>query len=130
MIFALLVHDAPVGRHSSQVAYRFASELLAGGHTLFRVFFFGDGVHHSTRLNLTPGNETDLPQRWSRLAAEHGVDLVSCVGSALRRGIVDEAQARQHALEAVSLRDGFELSGLGQLVEASIRCDRLVVFGG
>lgn len=130
MIFALLVHDAPVGRHSSQAAYRFAHELLASGHALFRVFFFADGVHNSTRLNISQGNETDLPLLWSRLAAEHGVDLVSCVGSGLRRGIIDAAQARQHGIEAASLREGFELSGLGQLVEANIRCDRIVVFGG
>lgn len=130
MIFALLVHDTPIGRQSSQAAYRFACEVLARGHTLFRVFFFADGVHNSTRLNVPQGNEANLPQLWSELAEAHGIDLVSCIGSALRRGIVDATEASRHDLAGASLRDGFELSGLGQLVEAHIRCDRLVVFGG
>lgn len=130
MIFSLLVHASPVGRHSSRAAYRFANELVLRGHTLFRVFFFADGVYNGTQLNITPASETDLPLLWSQLADKHGVDLVDCIGSALRRGIVDATQASQHGLAGVSLREGFELSGLGQLVEAHLRSDRLVVFGG
>ena len=130
MIFSLLVQESAVGRQSSHAAYRFACALLARGHTLYRVFFFADGVHNSSALNCAASGEADLPALWQQLATEHGVDLVSCVSSARRRGIVDEREAARHALGAASLRQGFELSGLGQLVEASIRSDRIVDFGG
>ncbi len=130
MIFSLLVQESAVGRQSSHAAYRFACALLARGHTLYRVFFFADGVHNSSALNCAASGEADLPALWQQLATEHGEDLVSCVSSALRRGIVDEREAARHALGAASLRQGFELSGLGQLVEASIRSDRIVDFGG
>jgi tRNA 2-thiouridine synthesizing protein D len=43
---------------------------------------------------------------------------VVCVAAALRRGIV-----------ADSLAPGFRISGLGQLIDAGIKSDRLVVFG-
>jgi tRNA 2-thiouridine synthesizing protein D len=43
---------------------------------------------------------------------------VVCVAAALRRGIRDE-----------NLAKGFRISGLGQLVEAGIQTDRVVVFG-
>ena len=56
---------------------------------------------------------------WSRLGRQHGMDLVECVGAALRRGVKDGG-----------LAEGFRISGLGQLVEAGIQADRLVVFGG
>jgi tRNA 2-thiouridine synthesizing protein D len=130
MIFSLLVQEGAVGRQSSHAAYRFACELVARGHTLYRVFFFGDGVLNSTRLGCATGNDADLPRLWQSLAEEHGVDLVSCVSSALRRGIVDAQQAERYGLDGASLRAGFELSGLGQLVEACIRSDRVVDFGG
>jgi tRNA 2-thiouridine synthesizing protein D len=130
MIFSLLVQEGPVGRQSTHAAYRFARELIARGHTLYRVFFFSEGVLNSTRLDCAPGGDASLPRLWQELAAEHGVDLVSCVGSALRRGIVDEQQAARHGLDASSLRGGFELSGLGQLVEACLRSDRVLDFGG
>jgi len=52
------------------------------------------------------------------LGKEHNIDLVVCIAAALRRGIKEEV-----------LQDGFRISGLGQLVEAGIENDRLVVFG-
>jgi len=130
MIFSLLVQESATGRQSGHTAYCFARELVARGHTLYRVFFYGNGVYNGTRLNCPAGGEANLPALWQALAAEHGVDLVSCVGSALRRGIVDAQQASRHGLDGASLRDGFDLSGLGQLVEACIRSDRVLDFGG
>jgi len=130
MIFSLLVQQSAFGRQSSYSAYRFARELIEEGHTLYRVFFFGDGVHHGSALNCPAAGDLDLPGLWQALAQTHGVDLVTCVSSALRRGIIDEQQAQRHGMKHASLRSGFELSGLGQLVEASIRSDRLIDFGG
>jgi len=129
MIFSLLVQESP-GRASSQAALRFAITLIEEGHTLFRVFFFRDGVFNATRLNCPLTGEPDLPRQWQRLAEDHKVDLVACVSSALRRGIVDSAEAARHKLDGTSLRDGIELSGLGQLVEACVRSDRMLTFGG
>jgi tRNA 2-thiouridine synthesizing protein D len=56
--------------------------------------------------------------RWGKLNEEHGVDLVVCVAAALRRGIREE-----------NLAKGFRISGLGQMVEAGVKTDRLIVFG-
>ena len=52
------------------------------------------------------------------MAENHGVELIVCVAAAMRRGINDDL------LEA-----GFQISGLGQLIEAGIEADRLVTFG-
>jgi tRNA 2-thiouridine synthesizing protein D len=129
MIFSLLVQQGPVGSPSSLAAYRFATAALAGGHTLLRVFFYGDGALHATRFAQPAAGQPELSQCWQELAREHGIDLVACVGSALRRGIVDTREAQRQKLEGSSLRDGFELSGLGQLVDAALRSDRLLSFG-
>ena len=129
MIFSLLVQQGPVGHDSSLAAYRFATAALAGGHTLLRVFFYGDGALHATRFSLPAAGEPDLPQYWQQLAQEHGIDLVACIGSALRRGMVDAREAARQQIEGSSLREGFELSGLGQLVDATLRSDRVLSFG-
>jgi tRNA 2-thiouridine synthesizing protein D len=63
-------------------------------------------------------DDRNLVSLWSDLGQEHKIDLVVCVAAALRRGIKDEI-----------LEEGFRISGLGQLVEAGIQADRLVVFG-
>jgi tRNA 2-thiouridine synthesizing protein D len=130
MIFSLLVLEGPVGYSSSLSAYRFTEAALRDGHTVFRVFFFGDGALHATRLERLPAGEPDLPRLWQDLAAAHRVDLVACVGSALSRGIVDSRESARAGLDAANLRQGYELSGLGQLVEATLRSDRVLSFGG
>jgi tRNA 2-thiouridine synthesizing protein D len=130
MLFALIVHGGPSGAASSLAALRFADALLAGGHTIARVFFHGDGAAHGNAMLITPPSETDIPARWQVLSQQHGVELLACVGSATRRGVVDQREATRHDLSGASLREGFELAGLGQLVDAALRCDRVISFGG
>ncbi len=130
MLFALLVHGGPTGAPSSLAALRFAESLLAGGHSIARVFFHGDGAALGNVMLVSPASETDLPDGWQALARQHGVELLACVGSATRRGVLDTREAARHGLPASTLREGFELAGLGQLVDAALRCDRLISFGG
>ena len=118
MKFGILVNEGPFTHQASDSAYRFAEAVLARGHEVYRVFFYSDGVYNSNRLSGPQTDDRNLVALWSRLGTEHGIDLVVCVASALRRGIKDEV-----------LEQGFRISGLGQLIEAGIQADRLVVFG-
>jgi len=116
--FGLLVSEGPYTHQAPDSAFLFAQAAIARGHEVQRVFFYHDGVNNSTKFTEPPQDDRHIVNRWSKLAQEHGVDLVVCVAAALRRGIKDE-----------HLAPGFRISGLGQLVEAGIQADRLVVFG-
>jgi tRNA 2-thiouridine synthesizing protein D len=119
MKFALLVSEGPYTHQAADTAWQFANAAIAGGHEVKRVFFYHDGVYNATKLTDPPQDDRHIVNRWSKLKQEHDVDLVVCVAAALRRGIKDEV-----------LAPGFRISGLGQLVDAGIKCDRLVTFGG
>jgi tRNA 2-thiouridine synthesizing protein D len=118
MKLGILVNEGPYQHQASDSAYQFCKAALGRGHAVVRVFFYHDGVNNSTRLTQPPQDDRNIVARWSKLAEEHGIDLVVCVAAALRRGIQDEV-----------LAPGFRISGLGQLVEAGIEADRLVTFG-
>ncbi len=118
MKFGILINEGPFTHQASDSAYRFTVAALAKGHEIYRVFFYNDGVNNANRLSEPQSDDRNLVALWSALAKEHDVDLVVCVAAALRRGIKDEI-----------LEEGFRISGLGQLVEAGIQADRLVVFG-
>jgi len=118
MKFGIMVNEGPYTHQATDSAYMFAKAALAKGHQVQRVFFYHDGVNNSTKLTEPPQDDRHIVNRWSKLAEEHGIDLVVCVAAALRRGIRDE-----------NLAPGFRISGLGQLVETGIQADRLVVFG-
>jgi tRNA 2-thiouridine synthesizing protein D len=118
MKFGILINEGPFTHQASDSAYRFAVAALARGHEIYRVFFYNDGVYNSNKLSQPQTDDRNLVFLWSSLSEEHGIDLVVCVAAALRRGVKNEI-----------LEDGFRISGLGQLVDAGIQADRMVVFG-
>ena len=118
MLFAVTINEGPYQHQASDSAYLFCRAVLEKGHELRRVFFYNDGVNNASSLTEPPLDDRNIVNRWSKLAADHKIDLVVCVAAALRRGIRDE-----------NLAAGFRISGLGQLVEAGIEADRLVTFG-
>jgi tRNA 2-thiouridine synthesizing protein D len=54
---------------------------------------------------------------------------VVCVAAAQRRGIVDPDEAKRNSKDSDNIAPGFRISGLGQLIEAGIKSDRLMEFG-
>ena len=118
MKIGVMVNEGPYQHQSSDSAYLFCRAAIESGHQIERVFFYHDGVNNATKLTEPPQDDRNVVARWTKLAEEHGVDLVVCVAAALRRGIVEQ-----------NLAPGFRISGLGQLVESAIQSDRLVVFG-
>lgn len=129
MNFSISVLSAPYSSQEALAAYRFADAALLAGHTVKRIFFHGDGVLNANCLSSPPQDELNLHQAWINLAKSHNVELIVCIASALRRGILDEPEALRYQKPAFSLQSPFMLSGLGQLVEAILESDRFISFG-
>jgi tRNA 2-thiouridine synthesizing protein D len=62
------------------------------------------------------------------LAENHQVDLVVCISAAQRRGLLCTDEAKRQGKLDQDLAQGFRISGLGQLVEATLLADRFLVF--
>jgi tRNA 2-thiouridine synthesizing protein D len=129
MKLAVMVNEGPYQHQSADSAYQFARAALDKGHEISRVFFYHDGVNNGTRYGIPPQDDRNITQLWSELAKKHSLDLVVCVAAAQRRGILDADEAKRHGKSGDNIADGFRISGLGQLIEAGIQADRLVVFG-
>jgi tRNA 2-thiouridine synthesizing protein D len=127
--FGIVINEGPYTHQAADSAYRFATAALEGGHEIFRVFFYHDGVNNGTRYTVPPQDDRNLQNLWSDLAAKHQIDLVVCVAAAQRRGILDESEAKRHGKDGDNIAPGFRISGLGQLIEAAIEADRIVLFG-
>jgi tRNA 2-thiouridine synthesizing protein D len=127
--FGILVNEGPYTHQSSDSAYHFTKAALEKGHEIFRVFFYHDGVNNGTRLGVPPQDDRNITTQWSELGEQYGLDLVVCIAAAQRRGLLDADEAKRHGKDADNIAPGFHISGLGQLIEAGIQSDRLVVFG-
>ncbi|MCG6865806.1 MAG: sulfurtransferase complex subunit TusD [Thiogranum sp.] len=129
MKLSVLVNEGPYQHQSADSAIQFTKAALERGHEIFRVFFYHDGVNNGTRFAVPPQDDRNITQEWTALAKEHGLDLVVCIAAAQRRGILDENEAKRQGKDGNNIADGFRISGLGQLIEAGIQSDRMVIFG-
>jgi len=120
--YTLQVNASPYQGEAADLAFGFASALVAKGHVLHRVFFYRDGVYHALWRASLPPEEGSRLMRWSKLANERGVDLVVCSAAAHRRGVWDPEEGSE-------LAQGFRVAGLALLVESILETDRYLVFG-
>ncbi|HHO69333.1 MAG TPA: sulfurtransferase complex subunit TusD [Gammaproteobacteria bacterium] len=129
MKMSILVNEGPYQHQAADTAIQFTKAALEKGHEIMRVFFYHDGVNNGTRFGVPPQDDRNITEQWTALAKEHDLDLVICIAAAQRRGILDENEAKRQGKDGDNIAEGFRISGLGQLVEAGIQSDRLVVFG-
>lgn len=129
MNYSIVVLGAPYSSSSATTALNFTKALLSSGHSIFRVFFYHDGVHCANELSTPPQDEVNLPDQWQTLKEQHNLDLVVCIAAGVKRGILDQSEASRHEKNCSNLNTSFELSGLGQLVEATEQSDRVITFG-
>ena len=129
MKFSIVIYAAPYSTESASSALRFAQTVIEQGHEVYRLFFFGDGVHNASQLTVVAQDEPNLQQQWNELIQRHDIDSVICVSSALRRGVLDQTEADRHNLGSASAYNSSEVAGLGQLIDATIHSDRMVNFG-
>jgi len=126
--FALMIQGAPYSSGAALSAFRFCEAALAGGHEIYRLFFYQDGVHNASALCVPPQDEFHLPQAWQQLIRQHKLDAVVCVASALKRGITDSGEAARYQLPAANLMAEFTIGGLGVWMDAMAKADHVLNF--
>lgn len=129
MRYALLNLSSPADGQCLVTAARVANGLVRRGHQIDTVFF-SDAATAVGLVSLSmPQDELCVQSEWQRIAAEHQIDLVLCVASALQRGVVGP-DSPGDAVNQASLAEGFRIGGLGELVRATHTADRVLTFGG
>ncbi len=129
MQFMIVVQGGPYTTQASLTAWHFARAVLASGHEIYRVFFYHDGAYNGNTLISPPQDEIDLHQAWRSLGKDHSLELIVCVASALRRGMLDETEAQRYEKAASTLDPQFTLSCCGQLIAAALPVYRPLPFG-
>ncbi len=127
--FGILVSEGPYTHQASDTAYHFTAAALGSGHEIVRIFFYHDGVNNGTSLGVPPQDDRNITTRWRELAEKHNLDMVLCITAAQRRGLLEPDAAKRAGKDTSNMAQGFNISGLGQLIDAGIQADRLLVFG-
>jgi tRNA 2-thiouridine synthesizing protein D len=129
MKISVIIHGSPYSSQSAISALAFSKAAVKSGHEVYQAFFYHDGVFNSTTLSIPAQDEKFPGQLWAEFATHKNIKLVSCISSASRRGLQNESEAQRHELKNDNLHAAFEIAGLGELVAASLVCDRTITFG-
>lgn len=114
---------------AARSALEFARAVLASGHRISRLFFYRDAVQLASQLRVTPQDELDITAEWQQFIQTNQLDAVVCIAAALRRGVLNEAEAQRWSRPVANTDAPWELSGLGQWIDALQTADRAVTFG-
>lgn len=128
--YTIVITGAPYVTQAPATAFAFCQALVDSGHVVDGVFLYGDGVALASSLNSPPSDESNWTALWQGLLEEHGIPATACIASALRRGLLNEQEARRYGKAAANLADGFTIAGLGDWVEALTTSDRVIHFHG
>lgn len=128
MIFAIALLAGPQDP-AARSALNFARAVLEAGHEINRLFFYRDAVHLASNLAVQPQDESDIASEWRDFINTNELDAVVCIAAALRRGVLNEAEANRWERPVANSGKPWELSGLGQWVDAIQMADRAVTFG-
>lgn len=128
MIFSLIIQTSAQKTELTTTALEFARSLLRNQHTIHRIFFYGDGVLLANSTNVFPQDEQDVHTAWRSFIAENKIDAVTCIAAALRRGILNTEEKNRYQKTAAVLAPEYDLSGLGQLIDAAAHSDKLITF--
>ncbi|MBX4180733.1 sulfurtransferase complex subunit TusD [Sodalis sp. CWE] len=126
--YCLMVTGPAYGNQRSRSALQFSQTLLKCNHRLSMIFFYQDGVLNANSFSTLASDEVNLVHAWQHLAKQNQITLYVCTTAALRRGIIDSTHASLLKKTGENLQPGFELSGLVNLVQMILTCDRFVQF--
>lgn len=129
MKFILAIYGSPSSSQAPQTALHFAKAALNKNHSIMRLFFYQDGVNTATALSVLAQDEQNISTEWQAFITLHSIDAIVCSTAAMRRGIINHEEAERYALRASNLNSAYQLSGLGQLIDGTLKADRLITFG-
>jgi tRNA 2-thiouridine synthesizing protein D len=92
------------------------------------VFFYHEAVQTALNSQVPPQGERDISAEWVEFAKEGQIELAVCIANGLKRGVLSTGEQNRYDKPAATLADGFELVGLGQLIDAIASSERYVEF--
>jgi sulfur relay protein TusD/DsrE len=113
--FLVIVNDSPWGSGLALAAFRFVRAVKESGEQVPAVFFREDGIYNALETDAVDAGTTDLSAAWTALANTAGIRMLLCRSSWQRRLASQPGR-------------GFEESGITEMIEQMLQCDRVVTF--
>ena len=114
-------------------AIDYINKAIAANVKLTGIFFYQDGVLNAAKNLVIPNDEYQINKAWQQLNQQHNIELHVCISACEKRGLSDEIlnnteNNNTNQLSTSNISEFFTVSGLGELVELTVKSERLVQF--
>ncbi len=116
--FVILISASPQNSQSHMTAIKYVKALERFGEIVSCIFFYQDAVSVANKYNQPPSDEPQLLEAWGELAENSKLELMTCIATSFRRGVIDNDEANNRELSDSNLSKYFSVVGLGQLSAA------------
>jgi len=123
--FLVIVNESPWGSCLALSAWRFVVASLDSGIQIPAVFFRGEGVYNALSAEATDAGIESLSVAWLDLETRAGTRLLLCSSSRKRRLPALPAPGFNGP---ACIAPGFIESGLPEMFDLMLTCDRVVTF--
>lgn len=123
--YSIIITQSPALYESHQTGQKLAQEILSSGDVIDRIFFYQDGAYVGLKNQIPGQGLLASYEGWVELKNNHSVPLHICIANGLRRGVVDNTESNRYE-QLETLHPDFQLSGLGELVEAFQSSNRII----
>jgi tRNA 2-thiouridine synthesizing protein D len=117
-----VIVTTPPTNHLTQTAYQIIETAVNENIELIGVFFYQSGVLNASQYLSVPNDEFPLHKKWQQLHKDHAVPYFLCSTAAEKHGLIKADEPMCTHL----IMDEFTISGLGELVELTLKADRVV----
>ena len=90
MRLTILVQCPHQAYSDSLNALNFSAAALKRGHSIDKVFFYGDGVYTAGAQTAASQDDKSVSELWQHFIEENSIDALVCISSATQRGIIDD----------------------------------------
>ena len=126
--FNVLVTGAPLGSSAMASALRFCWASEQRGQAVSQVFFFASASAVANDWVLPLDDEPHWAELWRGYAEHSGADLMICIASGERHGVIDVDQVEHTGFDHSNVAQGFKVVGLGVLHDAMLGADCMLHF--
>ena len=116
--FVFFISTEPYKFEAIDSMLKLAEALLAKGHTIRGIFFFGTGVYTIKKEISCGSSVRNIPSKLENFAKENNIPLAGCSTWVSMTGLKEE-----------EFIDNATEEGLGDLSNWSIESEKLIVFG-
>ncbi|WP_343189910.1 sulfurtransferase complex subunit TusD [Buchnera aphidicola (Astegopteryx bambusae)] len=128
MKYTILVSGPCFGTQNSISSFLFSKHLIKKGHFIKSIFFYSDGVYNSNSINFSDNEKINLLKCWKKLHKKFNINLKLCIGSALKRGLVNKDIALERGVDINNIDYCFKITGFTELSEDIMLSDRVIQF--